>query len=201
MSGLVFTQVRWSVRETFYRKFIIEYAYCQNMQGILLTITVQNGRGRGSSPNWISPLCSVSLRSERDPGQARSHLLHLEDFASTWMGGLADQVCKAQPTMQSQQAFCSHTPPEKQVKYLHWDTVRPRLRIKGRWLTTWTCQWCLAWAEDGYRRQNAQIYTFSAEKIKELSVRWMLLLGLCAELGQHFAVTSAKIQVKKIRNQ
>lgn len=66
--------------------------------------------------------------------------------------------------MQSQQAFCPHTPLEKQVKYLHWDTVRPRLCIKGRWLTTWTCQWCLPWAEDRYRRQNAQIYTFSAEK-------------------------------------
>lgn len=43
VSGLVFTQVHWSVRENFCRKLVSEYVRCQNMQGILLTITAQNG--------------------------------------------------------------------------------------------------------------------------------------------------------------
>lgn len=41
--SFVFSKVHSSIRETFYRKLVIEYVHCWNMERILLTITAQNG--------------------------------------------------------------------------------------------------------------------------------------------------------------
>lgn len=155
----------------------------------------------GGSQNWIFSLCLMSLRSVLGPRAnpiTPPALWFESQVLPLW--GLNPHAWKArlvrstQPKVQRKGSMHSvHTPSRKADKISalgHSETKASCNRVTGNYVD-------LSRAEERYRKLNTEIYTYFAEKIKELGLRWMLLVGFRAELCQHFEVTSAKLKENK----
>lgn len=87
-------------------------------------------------------------------------------------------------------------PLEKQIKSLYWRHGETKASCNRGWVTMWTGQRRLAQATERCREQNTHIYTGFSEKIKELSLRGVLLFGVTEV--QNFAST-LRLLVQKFR--
>lgn len=119
--SFVFTQVHSSVRETFYRRLVIEYVHGRYMQGILLTITKWEAVNTGISFMPNIPETSPGTQGKLDHTSYCLNGRFCQSQVCTHLGGRNGRLGLL-GLIYNEKATCVLLllPLEKQMKYLYW---------------------------------------------------------------------------------